>query len=64
MALTQLSPGATGPSLTATSDVRLQGAAIGPDGSWTPDAAEALTVADSQVKVRLPRLSAMLVTVS
>ena len=64
VALTQLSPGASGPSLTATSGVILSGAAIGPDGSWTPEAAEALTVADSQVKVRLPRLSAMLVTVS
>lgn len=64
LSLEQRSPGASGPSLTATSGVRLQGATIGLDGRWTPDAAEVVPVAGGQLKVRLPRLSAVLVTVS
>jgi len=62
--MTQLSPGAAGPSLTATSGVRLQGAGVALDGGWTPEPATAVPVRGRSLSVRAPRLSAVLLTVT
>ncbi len=64
LALCQQSPGAPGPSLTATSGVTLQGSAIDLDGGWSPAAPTVVPVTGRRLKVRAPRLSALLVTVT
>jgi hypothetical protein len=63
LTLSQLSPGASGPSLTATSGVTLQGSAIDLACGWTPGAPDVIPVRGSELKVRFPRLSAVLVDV-
>jgi hypothetical protein len=62
--LTQLSSGASGPSLSATSGVTIQGASVGVDGSFTPAAAYTLSATGSQFTCYVPALSAVLVQVS
>jgi hypothetical protein len=59
--MTQLSSGATGPSLSATSGVTIQGASIGVNGSFTPEASYTLTASGSQITCYVPALSAVLV---
>jgi hypothetical protein len=59
--MTQLTSGATGPSLSATSGVTIQGASVGVNGSFTPEAAYTLTSSGSQVTCYVPALSAVLV---
>jgi hypothetical protein len=64
IAMTQLTPGSTAPSLTATSGLSIQGAAISSNGSFTPSAAYNLPVADSQVSCYVPALSAALIQIT
>jgi hypothetical protein len=59
--MTQLTSGATGPSLSATSGVTIQGASVGVNGSFTPEAAYTLASSGSQVTCYVPALSAVLV---
>jgi hypothetical protein len=60
--LTQLSAGATTPSLTALSGVTLQGAAVASDGAFQPAAPYALTLNGSQLSAYVPALSAVLIS--
>jgi Glycosyl hydrolase family 79 C-terminal beta domain len=53
----------TGPALDATTGVTLGGVAIGADGSFTPNAPEALPTAGSTFTVDVPPASAVLVAV-
>lgn len=62
--LTQLSPGATGASLSATSGVTIQGASLGDDGSFSPGAPYTLETNGSQVSCYAPALSAVLVQIT
>lgn len=62
--MTQLSSGATGPNLAATSAVTIQGTSVNADGSFSPAAAYTLTVSGSQVECYVPLLSAVLIQVS
>lgn len=64
IAMTQLSPGATGPSLSGTSGVSIQGAPVGVDGSFSPERAYDLIVSGETVKCYVPALSAVLVQTS
>jgi hypothetical protein len=59
--MTQLSSGATGPSLSATSGVTIQNATINADGGFTPSAGYDLTVNGSQIDCYVPALSAVLI---
>jgi hypothetical protein len=61
--MTQLSQGASGPDLTATSGVTIQGAAVNPDGSFSPGTAYALTTNGSSLSCYVPALSAVLIQV-
>ena len=60
-AMTQLSPGATTPDLTALSGVTIQGALVTTDGSFNPGAPYALTVSGKQLSCYVPSLSAVLI---
>jgi len=62
--MTQLSTGASGPSLSATSGVTIQGASIGANGSFSPGAAYTLSASGEQVTCYVPALSAVLVQIS
>ncbi|MGB7745495.1 MAG: hypothetical protein WBL41_22195 [Terracidiphilus sp.] len=62
--MTQLSPGASGPDLSATSGVTIQGASIGVNGSFSPGAAYTLSASGDQVTCYVPALSAVLVQIS
>jgi hypothetical protein len=62
--MTQLSSGATGPSLSATSGVTIQGASIGVNGSFSPGAPYTLSSSGNQVTCYVPALSAVLIQVS
>jgi len=62
--MTQLSPGASGPDLSATSGVTIQGASIGTNGSFSPSAAYTLSASGEQVTCYVPALSAVLVQIS
>ena len=62
--MTQLSSGASGPSLTATSGVTIQGASVGVNGSFTPGAAYTLSPSGTQLTCYVPYLSAILIQTS
>jgi hypothetical protein len=62
--LTQLSVGASVPSLSALSGVTIQGAAVGVDGAFRPDAAYALSLNGAQLSCYVPALSAVLIQLS
>ena len=63
--LTQLTSGANGPNLAATSGVTIQGASIGANGSFTPGAAYTLTASGgTQVSCYVPALSAVLIQIT
>jgi hypothetical protein len=62
--MTQLSSGASGPSLSATSGVTIQGASIGVNGSFTSESAYTLTASGSNVTCYVPALSAVLVEIT
>lgn len=59
--MTQLSSGAGGPSLSATSGVTIQGSPVNFDGGFSPGAAYRLTTNDSQLTCYVPALSAVLI---
>jgi hypothetical protein len=59
--MTQLSAGADGPSLAATSGVTIQGASINQDGAFAPSAAYTLAPSGAQVSCYVPALSAVLI---
>jgi hypothetical protein len=62
--MTQLSSGASGPSLSATSGVTIQGASVGTNGSFTPGSAYTLTASGSSITCYVPALSAVLVQIT
>jgi len=64
MELTQLSPGATGPNLLATSGVTIQGAEVSTGGAFSPAAPYQLTPDVNQVSCYVPALSAVLIQLS
>jgi hypothetical protein len=61
MEMTQTTSGVTGPTLTATTGVTIQGASVGISGSFTPSSAYTLTTSGSQVTCYVPYLSAVLI---
>ena len=61
MTMTQLSSGAQGPSLSATSGVTIQDATIDPNGEFTPSAPYNLSPDGSQMSCYVPALSAVLI---
>ena len=61
MAMTQLSSGAQGPSLSATSGVTIQDATIDPNGEFSPSAPYNLSQDGSQMSCYVPALSAVLI---
>jgi hypothetical protein len=61
MTNSQLSSGAQGPSLAATSGVTIQGATIYPNGDFTPSAPYNLSAGSSQINCYVPALSAILI---
>lgn len=63
-ALTQLSAGASAPSLSALSGVTIQGAAVAVDGGFQPAAAYALSLDGAQLSCYVPALSAVLIQLS
>lgn len=62
--MTQLTSGASGPDLSATSGVTIQGGTVGTDGSYTPNAPYDLNFSGSTVTCYVPFLSACLITVT
>ena len=63
LAMTQLTAGATGPDLSATSGVTIQGASVNPDGLFSPSAAYTLNPSGSQLTCYVPALSAVLIQI-
>lgn len=59
--MTQLTSGASGPSLTVTSGVTIQGATVGVNGSFSPGAAYVLSTNSNQLTCYVPYLSAVLI---
>jgi len=59
--LTQLSAGATTPSLAALSGISIQGATVAADGAFQPGAAYSLTLNGTQLSCYVPALSAVLI---
>lgn len=59
--MTQLSAGATAPSLAALSGITIQGASVATDGAFEPSAAYALTLSGTQLSCYVPALSAVLI---
>jgi len=64
LAMTQLSSGATAPDLSATSGVMIQGAMVGVDGTFSPNAAYTVQPSGTQVTCYVPALSAVLLQVT
>jgi hypothetical protein len=62
MTMTQLNSGASAPSLSATSGVTIQGAAVNADGTFSPGAAYTPSVSGTRVACYVPALSAVLIT--
>ncbi len=61
--LVQLSSGATAPNLSATDGITIQGASIGIDGTFSPNAVYTLTPGSTQLTCYVPALSAVLIKV-
>ena len=59
--MTQLSVGATAPSLAALSGISIQGATVATDGAFQPGAGYSLTLNGTQVSCYVPALSAVLI---
>jgi len=64
LAMTQLSSGATAPSLAASSGVTIQGASIAIDGTFSPGAAYTLGAGSSRITCYVPALSAVLIQIT
>ena len=61
--MTQLTAGVTGPSLSATSGVTIQGASVGANGSFSPGAAYTLSASGTELTCYVPYLSAVLIQI-
>ena len=61
--LTQLTPGASGPNIIATSGVTIQGASVGANGSFTPGSAYVVSANGSQVTCYVPYSSAVMIQI-
>jgi hypothetical protein len=61
--MTQLTAGASAPSLTATAGLTIQGAAINLDGSFAPAASYSLVSGSATLTCYVPALSALLVQI-
>jgi hypothetical protein len=59
--MTQLTSGTTGPDLSATSGVTIQGASVSPDGTFAPSPAYTLNASGDQLTWYVPALSAVLI---
>jgi hypothetical protein len=64
LGMTQLTSGASAPSLTATSGVSIQGAPVNIDGTFAPAAGYTLAVKATQVSAYVPALSAALIAIT
>jgi hypothetical protein len=64
LGMTQLSAGATAPSLTATDGVTIQGSGVNLDGSFSPAAAYTLSPSGTQLQFYVPALSAVLIQIA
>jgi hypothetical protein len=64
MAMTQLSSNSTGPSLSATSGITIQGSTVGASGNFAPAAAYNLSANSSQLDCYVPALSAALIQIA
>ena len=62
--MTQLTTGASGPDITATSGVTIQGATVNADGSFSPGTAYTLSASGTQVTCYVPYYSAVLIQIS
>ncbi|MGH9344463.1 MAG: hypothetical protein ACRD19_11965 [Terriglobia bacterium] len=62
--MTQLSTGASGPDISATSGVTIQGSSVNVDGSFTPGTAYTLSPSGTEVTCYVPYYSAVLIQVS
>ena len=62
--MTQLTQGASGPDLSASSGVTIQGASIAVDGSFSPNPSYVLNPNGMQLQCYVPYLSAVLIQVS
>jgi hypothetical protein len=62
--MTQLSSGSSGPNLSATSGVTIQGATVSPNGSFSPGPAYVLNPGGIQLTCYVPYLSAVLIQVA
>jgi hypothetical protein len=61
--MTQLTSGASGPSLSATSGVTIQGASVGVSGAFSPGAAYTLSASGTALSCYVPYLSAVLIQI-
>jgi hypothetical protein len=61
--MTQLTTGASGPSLSATSGVTIQGASVGANASFSPGAAYVLSTSGTELTCYVPYLSAVLIQI-
>jgi len=61
LTMTQLTSGATGPDLSATSGVAIQGASVNPDGTFSLAAPYTLNPSGSELTCYIPALSAVLI---
>ena len=60
----QLTAGAGGTSLSATSGVTIQGVIVGANGSFSPGAAYVLSTSGTELTCYVPYLSAVLIPVA
>ena len=61
LTMTQLTSGAMGPDLSATSGVTIQGASVNPNGTFSPAAPYTLNPSGSELTCYVPALSAVLI---
>ena len=61
--MTQFTSGASGPSLSATSGVTIQGASVGANGSFSPGTAYTLSTSGTELTCYVPYLSAVLIQI-
>lgn len=61
--MTQITPGASGPNLSATTGVAIQGSSVASDGSFLPGTAYTLALNEAQLQCYVPALSAVMIQV-
>ena len=64
LGMTQLSAGASGPSITATTGEAIQGATVSLGGAFTPAASYGLSFSGAQVSCYVPAMSAVLIQIT